>query len=111
MTEPLESTWPWPEVMQPHPEPQTAWVQYDDGCLGAISVTGSEVPELARPGRFISQAEYEELATEMSGAHAARLEALDAIEAERQAAEYAELRAAGIPESTARRLSGFTGKA
>ncbi|MCF3960600.1 hypothetical protein [Streptomyces fuscigenes] len=102
--------WPWPGC-DPTPDPITAWVQYEDGSLGSITVTGGQLPELARPGRLITQAEFETLNAAMSAAHTSRLQDMAEEETARQTREYQDLRKAGIPEETARRLSGYTGSA
>lgn len=111
LPEPPELPWPWPWPDDPNPVPVKAWVQYEDGALGSIIVTGGTLPELARPGRIITEDEYNQLALEMTQAHTARLDAMDAEDAARQAREYADLLMAGIAEETARRLSGYTGPA
>lgn len=99
----------WPG--EPPTEPIRAWVLYDDGALGQITVTGGQLPELARPGRLITAEEYNRLTVTMADAHAARLEGLQAADTARQEREYEDLVQAGIPEETARRLSGYTGPA
>ncbi|MGP4091508.1 hypothetical protein [Streptomyces sp. KR55] len=101
---------PWPDF-EPAPEPVKAWVQYEDGSLGSITLAGLELPVLARPGRVITQDEYHRLSAEMTDAHTARLKAMEDEEAARQVREFRDLTTADIPEETARRLSGYTGPA
>lgn len=102
--------WPWPD-WEPNPKPVKAYVRYEDGSLGSITVTGGKVPDLARPGRLIPVEEFNRLTTAMTEAHTARLDAMAAEDAERQVREFRDLRAAGIREETARRLSGYEGPA
>ncbi|WP_413808102.1 hypothetical protein [Streptomyces sp. OE57] len=102
--------WPWPDY-EPNPQPVKAWVQYEDGSLGSLIVTGGNLPELSRPGRIITEDEYNRLTAAIAEAHTARLEAMAEEEAARQEREYQDLTAAGVPEPTARSLSGYTGPA
>ncbi|HLL36317.1 MAG TPA: hypothetical protein VK545_21095 [Streptomyces sp.] len=94
---------------QPIGEERTYWVIYDDGSTGQITATGESEPDLTRPGRLVTQEEYEARLEEIRAARAAHLEELLEAEAAQQLAEYRDLRAAGIPDATARRLSGYTG--
>ncbi|MGW4731851.1 hypothetical protein ACWEQC_22255 [Streptomyces shenzhenensis] len=106
----LESlpSFPWPDD-GPAPEPTEVWVLYDDGALGSITLSGLHLPVLPRPGRVITRDEYDRLSAQMADSHAARLKTMDDEEAARQVREFRDLTAAGIPEETARRLSGYTG--
>ncbi|MET9818351.1 hypothetical protein [Streptomyces sp. NPDC006355] len=108
MTDLPNFPWPWPDY-EPPEEPVTGWVLYDDGSIGSISVTGGKLPVLGRPGRLITKEEYERLTAEMTAAHTARLEAAEAEAAARQAREYRDLTTAGVPDATARSLTGYTG--
>ncbi|MFB7496102.1 hypothetical protein ACFC09_15645 [Streptomyces sp. NPDC056161] len=110
MTDLPDFPWPfpWPDH-EPNPTPVKAWAQYEDGSLGAVTVTGGELPALARPGRYIPHDEYQLLIAEMTATRNARLEAMGEEEAARQTREYNDLTKAGITEETARRLSGYTG--
>lgn len=100
--------WPWPGG-GPAPAPVRAYVAYDDGSLGSITVTGGKMPPLARPGRVVTLDEYTRLTTAMTEAHTARLQAMAVEDAGRQEREYRDLTEAGIGEATARRLSGYEG--
>lgn len=88
--------------------PTVYYVIYDDGSLGRIEMWSDEEPQLSKPGRFVTEAEYQAALDEMRGNTAARVAALRDEDQARHEAEYEDLLAAGIPERTARRLSGFT---
>ncbi|MFF4755544.1 hypothetical protein ACWD5R_32045 [Streptomyces sp. NPDC002514] len=91
------------------PDPVKGWALYDDGTLGSLTLFGCGLPELPRPGKLITKQEYDRIHAEMMDAHAARLQEMEAVDAARQEREYRHLTEAGIPETTARSLSGYTG--
>ncbi|MFE6549638.1 hypothetical protein ACFVHS_14765 [Streptomyces sp. NPDC057746] len=93
---------------EPAPEPRKHWVQYEDGTLGQLGVIGDEEPVLARPGRLITEAEYDRLRAEMTVAHNQRVTELLAAEDLQQRQDYEDLLALGIPEGMVGRLSGYT---
>ncbi|MDX3260847.1 hypothetical protein PV336_16645 [Streptomyces sp. MI02-2A] len=93
---------------EPAPEPRKHWVQYEDGTLGRLGVAGDEDPVLPRPGRLITEVEYDRLRTEMTAAHNQRVAELLAAEDLQQRQDYEDLRTLGIPEGMASRLSGYT---
>lgn len=94
------------------PEPVISYVIYDDGGVETASVfSDTDQHVLSRPGRFVTQAEYEEAAGQIQ-------DAIDAARAERQALEdsnlrgdYLALKGLGLPEAMCRRMSGYTGPA
>lgn len=86
----------------------TYWVIYDDGSIGKIETTGGP-PTLPKPGRFVTEEEYRERAEELDAAHREHLERLRREEEARTWADFKALLDAGVPEETARRLSGYTG--
>ncbi|MFE0763673.1 hypothetical protein [Streptomyces smyrnaeus] len=90
--------------------PNVYYVIYDDGSLGRIEVWSDDPPRLSKPGRIVDEAEYQAALDEMRGNTVARVQTLRDEDYARQEAEYDDLRTAGIPERTARRLSGFTGE-
>lgn len=104
----LPGLWPWLGGGDPGPETRR-WVQYEDGTLGRITTTQRGEPVLARPGRLLTQGEYDVLLTAMRAAHDERVAALKGADAARQVRAYRDLVSAGIPEATARQLSGYTG--
>ncbi|MFD5788560.1 hypothetical protein ACFWH1_18300 [Streptomyces sp. NPDC127037] len=91
------------------PEPVTYWVLYDDGSAGRIESTSGE-PVLNRPGRLVTEAEYQQRIAELEAANAAWIAEQQAADTARQREDYLALRAAGVPEATARRLSGYEGE-
>ena len=88
----------------------TWYALYEDGTLERFSTdaAGAE-PVLSRPGRFITEAEYLERLAQMEAESAARAAELDRQAAAQRKADYDALIALGVPEETARRLSGWTG--
>ncbi|MET7720705.1 hypothetical protein [Streptomyces mirabilis] len=104
--------WPWPDGDDPTtpPEPTTHYVQYPDGHISQITATGAE-PVLAEGAKLLTQEQYEETRAQMLEAHEARLVELQAGEEAAQLQQYKDLRAVGLPEATARSLSGYTGQA
>ncbi|MGW0086555.1 hypothetical protein [Streptomyces sp. NPDC003393] len=102
--------WPWPGD-GPAPEPVKHWVIYDDGVTGQLTVTGDGPPVLSRPGRLVTQEEYEAHRAQMQAAHDERIAELQAAETAEALRQFQDLRAAGIPEATARQLSSYTGPA
>lgn len=95
------------------PEPRTYWVIYDDGSAGRAEVVSAddEPPVLAKAGRLVTETEYDAY---VAGLAAEREEHLAEVRAQEEAQareDYEALRAAGVPEATARRMSGYTGPA
>lgn len=91
------------------PPPTRHYVLYEDGTLGLIEHRGQEPPRLARPGRIITEEEYARRRDQWEIAVADHAEKLRAADEERCRADFLALLASGIPEETARRLSGYTG--
>ncbi|MFF4900407.1 hypothetical protein [Streptomyces sp. NPDC001068] len=108
-----ELPWPWPddglEDDQPAPQPVVSYVQYEDGTLARMTTGPGVEAGLSRPGRLITEAEYDKLRGEMDDAHHAAVDALKVADQERQARAFQDLVGAGIPEATARTLSGYEG--
>ena len=91
-------------------EPRVYFVIYDDGTLGRIAIEApGEAPRLSKPGRTVTEKEYQAALDELRDTTRALVSTLRDEDAARQEAEYADLRAAGIPVTTARRLSGYDG--
>lgn len=93
------------------PEGTTYYVLYEDGSTGEIAVTGEEEPPLAKPGRFVPEKEYRARLGEMKAERAAHVAGLLVADEDRTRTDFEALTAAGIPEGTARRLSGWDGTA
>src|SRR3712207_4206290 len=90
-------------------EATTYYVLYDDGSASLITSTTGEAPPLAKPGTFIDQQAYETRAEELRQLREQHTAQLLAEEEQRTREDYEALRDNGIPEATARRLSGYTG--
>lgn len=89
----------------------TYFYRHADGSVSAHTITGPTAPAAPDGATPVSQAEYE---TELAMVQARRREhaaQLLADDERRTGEDYAALRQAGIPEATARRLSGYTGPA
>lgn len=93
------------------PNTETFYVVYDDGSIEQLTMTGTGplVPVLDKPGRITSKAEYDQYKTVMDERHAIYLAELSAAEQSTMRTDYDALIAAGMPDATARRLSGYTG--
>lgn len=87
------------------------YVIFDDGSVRATYYEGDQGPKgprLPAPGRVVTEEEYLEARDAIRAANAAETAVLLATEQERLRADYEVLRAAGLSEATARRMSGFT---
>ncbi|MBC9729250.1 hypothetical protein [Streptomyces sp. TRM68367] len=84
-------------------------VIYEDGSVGRIEVTAGAVPELSRPGSFVSEERYQERVKALEEVQAARIAEVEAAELGRSRADFLALSLLGLAEETARRLSGYTG--
>ncbi|UJV43003.1 hypothetical protein [Streptomyces sp. AMCC400023] len=94
--------------VQPIAATRKLYVLYDDGSTGLME-TSVEEPRLAKPGRFVSEAAYETRLGELRADTGVRVAGLVAGDEERARADFDALTGAGIPEATARRLSGYEG--
>ncbi|MFK0063329.1 hypothetical protein ACIQTN_29390 [Streptomyces werraensis] len=83
------------------------YVIYDDGTAAHLQVVGEVEPVLGRPGRLVSEEEYGERMAQLRESSAEHVAALEAADVARQETDYQGLRAAGVPEDTARRMSGY----
>ncbi|XVV34934.1 hypothetical protein ACQPXT_13190 [Streptomyces sp. CA-100214] len=100
-----------PGLELPDLVPQLLYVRFPDGTVGQLTMTGDVLPDLAEGVEFVTQEVFEQLRARMREQHEARVaEMLDEEERIRRRA-YDDLRAAKIPESTARSLSGYDGPA
>lgn len=92
------------------PEAETTYYAlFEDGSASRMTSTTGEEPPLSKPGRYVDEAAYEERQAQLAAAREEHVAALLAADEERTRADYEALRAAGIPEATARRLSGYEG--
>lgn len=93
------------------PEATTYYVLFEDGSASLMTSTTGEEPPLAKPGRFVDREEYETRKGEIRAAREAHVADLQAEDEQRTREDYEALIATGVPEATARRLSGYTGEA
>jgi flagellar biosynthesis/type III secretory pathway protein FliH len=89
----------------------TLYYRTADGALVSRTVSGDQVegPELPEDATVLTEEEYTAARAEVEAArqaHAAQL-AAEAEAAQRE--DYEALRALGVPEVSARRMSGYTG--
>lgn len=96
---------------QPVPETATFYVLYEDGSSGEITVSGGGTPELAKPGRIVPAKKYQARLTDLRAHHEEQSARLVADDEDRTRGDYEALKAAGVAEGTARRMSGWNGTA
>lgn len=92
-------------------EPLVFYVIYEDGSLEVLTVVGdaNAEPVLNKPGRIASKIEYDQYLRVLEEQHAIYLAEMAAREQQLLKADYDALIAAGIPEATARRITGYNG--
>ncbi|MGW3736689.1 hypothetical protein [Streptomyces sp. NPDC005148] len=95
--------------VQPDEAPVTYWVLYDDGSSGRVESTNGE-PTLTSPGRLVSEAEHQARVDELKAANDAHVAEIQAEDETRQREDFDALVASGLPEASARRLSGYEGQ-
>ncbi|MEW2568294.1 hypothetical protein [Streptomyces sp. NPDC047070] len=88
-------------------ETVTYWVIYSHGGVGRVDVTNGAEPEV--DGRLVDEAEYLARLEEIKEGRAAYLAGLLAADEQRTREDYEALLGAGVPEATARRMSGYEG--
>ena len=90
---------------------ETYYIIYDDGTLETLIIAGDGLPEpvLDKPGRITSKLEYDQYKALRDEQNAVFLAELEATEQATRKTDYDALIAAGVPEDTARRLTGYTG--
>lgn len=71
---------------------------------------GMSFPDPPAGAVVIDKAEYDTIHSEIKAAVAEKREAVEAEDTERTRGDYEALLGAGLPEATARRLSGFQGE-
>lgn len=83
---------------------------YDDGSIGQLRVpAGAPEPVLSKPGRLVDEEEFQDALDAIKAEAAQQAAADDAARRALAKADYDALVAAGIPDASARRLSGHTG--
>lgn len=90
-------------------EKTTIYYQYEDGSVAHRVTTGGAKPATPEGATEISEEEYRAALAAIEDANRERAEERRAEEQARAKADYEALLAAGIPEETARRMSGYTG--
>lgn len=95
---------------QPIAATTTHHVLYEDGSTGLIETSGEEpLPPLAKPGRLVTEEEYQARLGALTGQRARYVAGLLAADEERTRGDFEALTAVGVPEATARRMSGYEG--
>lgn len=90
----------------------TIYYRMANGAVSERVVEGVEGPIAPPPGATeITAEEYQQGLAEWEAAREARRAEVQAAEAAEAKQAYEDLIAAGIPEATARRLSGYVGEA
>lgn len=86
---------------------QTYYYQYPDGSIVSVVASGTE-PTPPEGATVLTKADYDTAVTQHEQARQQRDNDTKAAEAANARSDYDALIAAGIPEATARRLSGHT---
>lgn len=89
----------------------TLYFRTAGGVLASRTVTGDnpEPPALPEGATALTEAEYADALADVQAQHEAYGQQLTEEAEANQSADYEALRTAGIPEATARRLSGYAG--
>lgn len=82
---------------------------FDDGSVRRITVTNGTPPVFSKPGRWVTEEEYKERLAEIQTVRDQARADQEAQDRARTWEDYQALRAAGVPEASARRMSGYTG--
>ena len=91
----------------PSPDPATFYIVYDDGSVDVQTVVGD--PIFTKPGRLVDQAEYNQYKGQLDQLNLIYASELKAADDQVAKNDYDALIALGMPEATARRISGYTG--
>lgn len=94
------------EATEPAGETTVHFVLYDDGAVGKIETEESGEPLLGQPGTLVTEGQYLARLAVIETETAGYTAALEAEERARSLADFTALTALGLPEETARRLSG-----
>ncbi|MDX3237197.1 hypothetical protein PV392_16265 [Streptomyces sp. ME03-5709C] len=95
----------------PETEPVTYYVLYEDGSAGLITSTTGQEPVLTKPGRLVDEADYTSVFQTLRVANEEHVAELQAEDEQRTREDFEALIALGMPEATARRMSGYEGPA
>lgn len=89
----------------------TLYYRTAGGALASQAASGETAgtPALPEGATALTQEEYEAELAAIEAARQEHAEDLVAADEANQSADYQALRASGIPEATARRLTGYTG--
>ncbi|WP_405759418.1 hypothetical protein OG234_13090 [Streptomyces sp. NBC_01420] len=88
----------------------TMHVLYDTGAVAEVETTGDvEDYPLPAGAEVITAEEYAQRLADIQAAQQAAADEVAAQEEQQQSDDYAALLALGVPEATARRMSGYTG--
>lgn len=82
----------------------------DDGSVRRMTVTNGTEPVLSKPGRWVTEEEYKERLAEIQTVRDRARADQEAQDRARTWEDYQALRAAGVPEASARRMSGYKGE-
>lgn len=91
----------------PAPDSDTFYIIYDDGSVEAQTLVGE--PVLSKPGRIAGEIEYNQRLAAIEEHNSIYMEEIHAAEQAALKTDYDALIAAGIPEVTARRITGYNG--
>ncbi|MEU4228320.1 hypothetical protein AB0F17_28835 [Nonomuraea sp. NPDC026600] len=84
------------------------YVLYEDGSAGRITTSGLGLGELAKPGREVTQAEYETAVAELHAVRGEHLDELQAADEARLRRHYEALIGVGVAADVAGEMSGYT---
>jgi len=92
---------------------ETFYAVYDDGSTGVLTVESQDGSshlqvELPRPGRLVDVEEYDRARAALTAQREAYIEQLMAADRIRTRNDYEALVSFGIPDDTARRLTGWS---
>lgn len=88
----------------------TLYYRFPDGSVAMRTITGGDGTALPPLGATeITEEEYRAAYADLVERHRQQREEQEREEQERSQADYFALRAVGVPEETARRLTGYTG--
>lgn len=94
------------------PEPIVSYVIYEDGGVEKVTVySDTDQHVLSRPGRFVTQAEYDAAVAQIQSVIDAARAELKALEDSNLRGDYLALKGLGLSEAQCRRMSGYTGPA
>lgn len=90
----------------------TRYYRFADGSIEAVEITGERGDHIPPEGATeITEEEYESTLADIRAAREARRAQQQQEDEARTRADYEALRSLGVPEGTARRLSGYMGGA